>query len=57
MKVLEAIFDRAETRHLGKDKAEARLSKKAAAARAAAAAGGPASQWGSDLWPDGRRPP
>jgi hypothetical protein len=53
----KALLDHpAETKQPVKDKAEPRPSKKAAAARAAAAAGGPASQWGSDLWPDGRRP-
>jgi hypothetical protein len=30
--------------------------KKALAQRAAANAGGEGSEWGSDLWPDGRRP-
>jgi hypothetical protein len=48
----QSVQGQAETK--GKDKPG---TKKAAAARAAAAAGGPASQWGSDLWPDGRRPP
>jgi hypothetical protein len=46
--------DQGQAETKGKDKPG---TKKAAAARAAAAAGGPASQWGSDLWPDGRRPP
>jgi hypothetical protein len=52
MKVLEAIFDRAETRQLGKGKVEAGpTTKKAAAARAAVTAG-QGSEWGDDLvWP------
>jgi hypothetical protein len=49
MRILEAIFDRAETKQLSKDKAEARLPKKVRAQRAAATAGGPPSEWGDDL--------
>jgi hypothetical protein len=44
----------AETKSPGKDKPEARLSKKAAAARAAVTAGG--AEWGDDLsWPDSQQ--
>jgi hypothetical protein len=53
-RALLAQRDQGQAETKGKDKPG---TKKAAAARAAAAAGGPASQWGSDLWPDGRRPP
>ena len=57
MRILEGIFGRAETKQPGKDKAEARPSKRILAQRAAATAGGAGTPWGSDLdWSNGGRP-
>ena len=58
MKTLEAIFGHAETKQLqGRNKPEARPTKRVLAQRAAANAGGAGTPWGSDLdWSNGGRP-